>query len=238
VRRATRALAANPALVALSITNEVNLPISPNTSDGAFARADEAIVAGIAEAARTLRRHHRGDVALGFTYAYRFLPNADARFWRSLGTLATPAFRRAIDYVGVQLYPGLFVPPTLIAQTAGEATLEALALVRDCWMPKAGLGDEVEVWVSEIGFATNLGHTEERQASELRDSVAAVHALSGSLGVTDLRYFNLRDNRPDGTDLFDDVGLLRADYSRKPAFDVYRGLIDRLGTRAATIPRR
>ncbi len=105
-------------------------------------------------------------------------------------------------------------------------------------MPQAGLGAETEVWISEIGFATNLGHTEARQQSELADTADAVHALSGTLGVTDFRYFNLRDNRPEGTDLFDDVGLLRADYSPKPAFGTYRGLIERLGTRAdGTIPR-
>jgi hypothetical protein len=238
VRRATKALAKNPAVVAFSITNEVNLPVSANTSDGAFSRAREAIVAGISEADRVLRRRHRGDVELGFTYAYRFVPAADADFWSSVGSLATPRFRRALDYVGVQLYPGLFVPPALVTETAGEATLEALTLVRDCFMPKAGLGSDVPIWVSEIGFATNLGHTEDRQAAELDETVRAVHALSGTLGVTDLRYFNLRDNRPDGADLFDDVGVLRADYSRKPAFGVYRSLIADLGTRRrSTIPR-
>jgi hypothetical protein len=231
VRRAAKALAPNPSLVTLSITNEVNLPISPNTSDGAFAGAKEAIVAGIAEADRALRRHGRRDVDLGFTYAYRWLADSDLSFWSEIGRLATPGFRAGLDYVGVQLYPGLFVPPTLVAETAGEATVEALTLVRECYMPRAGLGPETALQVTEIGFATNLGHTEARQASELSDTVRAVHAFSGTLGVTDLRYFNLRDNRPDGTDLFDDVGLLRADYSPKPAFDVFRSLIRELGTR-------
>ena len=231
VKTATKALAANPALVSLSVTNEVNLPISPNTSDGAYAGALQALVSGVVEAERTLRRAGRTDVEVGFTYAYRYLPESDAEFWRSIGELATPRFRRALDYVGVQLYPGLFVPPTLVGETAGEATLEALTLVRDCYMPMAGLGDGVELWISEVGYATNLGHTEERQQAEVADTAKAVHALSGTLGVTDLRYFNLRDNRPDGTDLFDDVGLLRADYSPKPAFETYRRLIDRLGTR-------
>jgi hypothetical protein len=231
VRRAAKALAPNPALVSLSITNEVNLPVSPNTSDGAFAGATEAIVAGIAEADRALRRQGRKDVELGFTYAYRFLPDADLAFWSEIGRLATPGFRAGIDYVGVQLYPGLFVPPTLAGETAGEATVEALTLVRDCYMPRAGLGPETTLQVTEIGFATNRGHTEAQQASELEDAVRAVHAYSGTLGVTDLRYFNLRDNRPNGTDLFDNVGLLRADYSPKPAFDVYRSLIRELGTR-------
>ena len=239
VRRATRSLAESRALVGLSITNEVNLPVSANTSDGAFDGATEAIVAGMTAADRTLRRIDRRDVDLGFTYAYRWVPEADAAFWTSLGQLATPRFRRALDYVGVQLYPGLFVPPTLTAQTAGEATLEALTLVRGCFMPQAGLGAGTDLWISEIGYATNFGHGEERQAAELADTVRAVHTLSGTLGVTDLRYFNLRDNRPDGDDLFDDVGLLRADYTPKPAFTAYRSLIFDLGTRRrSTIPRR
>lgn len=64
-----------------------------------------------------------------------------------------------------------------------------------------------------------------------------MRAHAGALGVTDFRYFNLRDNRPEGTDLFDNVGLLRPDYSPKPAFSVLRAAIDRMGTRNATIPR-
>lgn len=231
VRRATRALAETPALVALSITNEVNLPMSENTSDGAYEGAIDAIVTGIPTAARVLRRAGRGDVALGFTYAYRYLPMSDTRFWRSIAERAGPRFAGSIDYVGVQLYPGLFWPPVLLTETAGEATLEALTLVRDCYMPLAALGEEIEIWISEIGFATNRGHTEARQAAELAETTEAVHALSGELGVTDFRYFNLRDNRPGGTDLFDNVGLLRPDYAPKPAFDVYRSLISRLGTR-------
>jgi hypothetical protein len=231
-RRATRALARNRALVALSITNEVNLPLSENTSDGAYERAVEAIVRGVRAADRVLRRRGRGEVELGFTYAYRYLPAADVSFWEQIGAHGGPRFRRALDYVGVQLYPGLFWPPVLVTESAGEATLEALTLVRDCYMPKAGLGDDYEVWVSENGYATNLGHSEDRQAAELADTLEAIHAYSGTLGVTDYRYFNLRDNRADGADLFDNVGLLRADYSPKPAFDLFRDLVARFGTRS------
>lgn len=229
VHRATRTLARNRALVALSITNEVNLPVSENTSDGAYDGAVQAIVRGVASAQRALDRRGRGDVELGFTYAYRYLPDADVEFWTELGRLATPRFRRALDHVGVQLYPGLFFPPVLVTETAGEATIEALALVRDCYMPLAGLGEETGIWISENGYATNLGHDEARQAAELDDTVRTVHRYSSTLGVSDYRYFNLRDNRPQGTDLFDDVGLLRSDYSPKPAFALYRELIAETG---------
>ena len=134
--------------------------------------------------------------------------------------------RKALGHVGLQLYPGLFWPPVLLpTQTAGGATAEALTLLRTCWMPMAQLGADVPIWVSENGYATNLGHDEARQVTDLDATLSSVHALDTTLGVTDYRYFNLRDNRPNGTDLFDDVGLLRADYSAKPAFAAFRNAI-------------
>jgi hypothetical protein len=228
VRAATRQLARSRALVALDITNEVNLPLSSNTSDGAYKNPLDALVRGVVAARRVLRAMHRANVSLGFTFAYRYVPSADASFWTSLGQRATPAFRRALGHVGLQLYPGLFWPPLLLpGQSAGDATAEALTLLRDCWMPKAQLGPRVPIWITENGYATNLGHDEARQAAELLSTVDAVHALDRTLGVTDYRYFNLRDNKPNGTDLFDDVGLLRSDYSPKPAFAAYRDLLRR-----------
>jgi hypothetical protein len=226
VRAATRKLARSRALVALDITNEVNLPLSSNTSDGAYKNAIDALVRGVVAARRALRQLHRRGVSLGFTFAYRYIPSADANFWTSLGQKATPAFHKALGHVGLQLYPGLFWPPLLLpGQSAGDATAEALTLLRDCWMPKAQLGSDVPVWITENGYATNLGHDEPRQVTELRSTVDTVHALDTTLNVTDYRYFNLRDNKPNGTDLFDDVGLLRSDYSPKPAFAAYRDLV-------------
>jgi hypothetical protein len=230
VREATAALARNPALVALTITNEVNFPTSPNTSDGAYKNALDALVLGIVAAHQELAAIGRGDVSLGFSYAYRYLPSSDDQFWTGIGQRATPAFLRALDYVGVQLYPGLVYPPVLApGQSAGDATLEALALVRGCYMPLAGLASHVQLWITENGYATNLGHTESEQARDLESTVDDVYRYSGTFGVTDYRYFNLRDNVPAGTDLFDDVGLLRSDYTQKPAFSTYRNLIAAYG---------
>jgi hypothetical protein len=232
VRRATRALARNRRLVALTITNEVNFPISANTSDGAYRNALDALVQGVVAAHRELGKAGRRNVAVGFSYAYRYLPSSDDEFWRGIGQRATAAFRRALDYVGVQLYPGLVYPPVLApGQSGGDATLDALALVRDCYMPLAGLTSRVHLWVTENGYATKLGHTETEQAQNLRSTVEALHRYSGTFGVTDYRYFNLRDNVPAGADLFDNVGLLRSDYSRKPAFSTYRRLIAAYGVR-------
>ena len=48
-------------------------------------------------------------------------------------------------------------------------------------------------------------------------------------GVTNVNWFGLRDNNSAGPDFQSYFGLLRDDYSRKPAFPIYRKLIRRLG---------
>jgi hypothetical protein len=215
---------------ALTITNEVNFPVSPNTSDGSYAGALQAIVVGITAARRELNRLGRPDVALGFSFAWRWLPSSDADFWRRLGALATPQFRHALDYVGLQIYPGLVWPPASPAASAGDDTVEALTLLRNCYLPQAGLGRKVDLWITENGYATNLGRSEADQDVALDSTLDAVHRYSGTLGVTDYRWFNLRDNDSAGTDLFSAVGLLRDDYSEKPSFASYRSWIDAAGT--------
>jgi hypothetical protein len=230
VRRAAQVLGRRPSVKALTITNEVNFPISPNTSDGSYAGALQAIVTGVVAARHELDRIGRPDVELGFSFAWRWVPTSDADFWRQLGALATPEFRRALDYVGLQVYPGLVYPPASATASAGDDTVEALTLLRDCYMPRGGFGRNVDLWVTENGYATNLGRTESDQDLALRSTLDAIHRYSGTLGVTDYRWFNLRDNDSRGPDLFAAVGLLRDDYSEKPAFSTYRSYIDRIGT--------
>jgi hypothetical protein len=145
--------------------------------------------------------------------------------------------------VGLQVYPGLFWPPA--TTDPGGDVVEALTLLRDCWMPKAGLGRDVALSITENGRATRGGAGEDRQAADLRTTLDAVSRWSGTLGVTDYRYFNLRDNASRGADLFDAVGLLFDDYREKQAFGAYRDAIARTGAapasprlRVAVRPRR
>ncbi len=230
VRTAARILGKRPSVKALTITNEANFPISPNTSDGSYSGVLQAIVTGVTAARRELDRIGRPDVELGFSFAWRWVPTADEQFWQQLGSLATPEFRRALDYVGLQIYPGLVFPPASTPAAAGSDTVEALTLLRSCYLPLGGFGPDVDLWVTENGYATNLGRTEADQDTALRTTLDAVHRYSGTLGVTDYRWFNLRDNVSTGTGLFDAVGLLRDDYSEKPAFVTYRSEIQALGT--------
>jgi MFS family permease len=230
VRRAIRILGRRPSVVAVSLTNEANFDVSPNTSDGSYPGVRRGVVAGVVAAQHELHAIHRRDVDLGFSFAWRWLPASDREFWEEIGRRATPRFRRALDYVGLQIYPGLVVPPSIPpGSSAGAATVEALTLMRRCYLPKAGIGPRTDLWVTENGYVTNLGRTEAEQRTALRSTVRAVHRWSGTLGVSDYRWFNLRDNVSAGPGLFDSVGLLRDDYSRKPAFSAYRNAIRRFG---------
>ncbi len=232
VSKAVRRLGRRPSVTAFSITNEINFPVSPNTSDGSYDRALEAMVRGMVVAHRSLRQIGRPRVDLGFTVAWRYLPQADDRFWRDIGALSTRRFKRALDYVGVQLYPGTVWPPVEIpGRTVGDEIAEALTLVRTCYMPKAHLGNGVDLWVTENGYPTKPAvNTEAGQAERLASSVEAVSDHSVDLGVTDYRWFNLRDNDSDGADLFSQVGLLRDDYSPKLAFREFQREITALGS--------
>ena len=90
--------------------------------------------------------------------------------------------------------------------------------------------------MTENGYATRGGTGEERQAGDLTATLDALARYSGTLGITDYRYFNLRDNRSTGPDLFDAVGLLFDDYREKAAFAAFRGAVRR--ARRARRPRR
>ena len=234
VRRAVRILGRRPSVRALSITNEANFDVSPNTSDGSYEGVREAVVEGILAADRKLRRIGRRDIELGFSFAWRWIPASDRSFWEEIGARATPEFRRALDYVGLQIYPYLVWPPSQPpGRGPGDEVVEALTLLRGCYLPKAGIGRRVDLWVSENGYATNLGRSEAGQRRALRSTLEAVHRYSGELGVSDYRWFNLRDNNSGGPDLFDAVGVLRDDYSRKPVFSALRRSIRRIGAGTA-----
>lgn len=231
VRHAVRRLGAIRSVAAFSITNEINFPISANTSDGAYEGAPRALVRGVEAADRVLRRLGRPRVQVGFTVAWRYIPQDDADLWRQIGALGGKRFRRALDYVGVQAYPGLVWPPApLPGRSAGTEVVEALTLIRDCYMPMAGIGRHARLWVSENGYPTRPAlESEAGQSQNLVSTVQSVAAVARTLRVTDYRYFNLRDNDSDGADLFATVGLMRDDYSPKIAFATYRDLIKRLG---------
>ncbi|MDX6664143.1 MAG: hypothetical protein QOG68_349 [Solirubrobacteraceae bacterium] len=225
VRHVVSVFGPDPHVVAMTITNEVNLDVSQNTSDGAYARATDALTRGIVAARAEADRIGRRDLKFGFTYAYRWNPASDATFWTTLAG-AGPAFRRALGFVGVDLYPGTFYPPVIgPMSSAGQELVKGIATVRRCFMPKAKLGARVPIWITENGFQSGAQGDDAGQAAALKDMVASAVAVSGTYGVSDYRWFNLRDNLTGSAGIFDTTGLLHDDYSPKPAFAALRDMV-------------
>ncbi len=228
VRHIVDVFGPNPHLIAMTITNEVNLASSPNTSDGAYPRAEQALIAGIIAAHREAVRRGFDQLRFGFTFAYRFDPVTDAAMFAGLRH-GGAAFRRALGFVGVDYYPELY-PGRRAAIPA--ATVTMMATMRRCFMRLAGLGTRVPLWITESGYDTTPGVVSPaRQRAALVEIVRAVQAAARTYEVTDFRWFNLRDNLS-GTSAFGETsGLLTSAYARKPAFSAYRSLITRFGTR-------
>ncbi len=235
VRHVVDVFGPNPRVISMTITNEVNLSVSPNTSDGFYAGARDALITGIEAAHAEATRRGFTQLRFGFTYAYRFGPADDAAFFAYLGSHGGPRFRAALGFVGLDFYPGSLFPPTLGAGVSYRtATAQALGVMRRCFMRHAGIGAGVPIWVTENGVPTISASAAAAaaQAAALRQLVRAVRDYSGTFNVTDYRWFNLRDSRPQPTGpppLFSSDGLLRSDYTRKPAFSMLHRLIAALG---------
>jgi hypothetical protein len=155
------------------------------------------------------------DDQIGFNWFSHLDPVSDRAFWSDLGSRGGAAFRQAVDFAGVDIYAGTYIPP--LYSVDDEADFRAaLEQVRDDLMPLAGLGPDVPIYVQETGYPT-IGplRDEAKQADALRSYIRATRGLNVGL----LQWFDLADSR---STLGDGWGLLDAAYRPKPAFAVMR----------------
>jgi hypothetical protein len=226
VRRVVDVFGPNRHLLAMTITNEINLAISPNTSDGTYPRAEQALINGIIAAHQEARRRGFGQLRFGFTFAYRFNPVSDAAVFTGLRS-GGAKFRAALGFVGVDFYPELY-PGRATAIPA--ATLQMMGTMRRCFMRLGGLGARVPIWITESGYDTTPGQiTATQQRAALRQIVGTIRSAAQTFGVTDYRWFNLRDNLSSTPAFAETTGLVTDRYRRKPAFFAYRALVRRFG---------
>ena len=225
VREVVRRFGPNPRVVGLQIANEVNFTISPDSSDGAYKNARLALVRGVIAAHDEAARLGYGQLTVGFNWFYRTDPRSEDAFWNGLWTDGGEAFVRAVDWVGLDVYPGTVFPPVEPPGGERDGMVAALDDLRVCEMPLAHLGTAVPIHVEENGWPTGPGRSEADQAEALREMVGAVEEFHGTYGVTDYRWFDLRDHNSSSQNFQHHYGLLRDDYSAKPAFALYRALV-------------
>ncbi|MFI6155832.1 hypothetical protein ACIBCA_24465 [Kitasatospora sp. NPDC051170] len=216
-------------IAALQICEEPNadLPVL----DGSVPGVRRALVEGVVAAKEAALACGFTDLAVGFNAVPAFDP-ADT-FWPEIGELADERFHRALDYVGLDFFPDVFRP--VPGEQLAGAVRWLVESFRNDALPKAGIAPNVPVRICENGWPTGPGpgRSEARQAEVVELVVRTVAGLAAELGVTGYGFFGLRDADSAGADLFHHFGLLRDDYSRKPAFDVLKGLVGEL-TRPST----
>jgi hypothetical protein len=153
----------------------------PGGVDGAFPRADEALVRGVLSAAEA--KH-------------------------ATGATAAIGFAAALDYAGLDVYADVFGPRVGVARVA-EVVGWLLRAFREQTLPIAGVPASTPVRICENGWPTGPGRPEDRQALVLEATLRAVHALRAELDVTHWELFTLRDADSSKDDMFYRFGVLR-----------------------------
>lgn len=180
-------------LAAIQVTGEANLTGIPNAGDGAYPGAIEALVHG-RFAAATVKRQRALDVAVGFAVVPEREPAAGT-FWPAVAALGGSRF---------------------------QAVGEVLRTFRHKALPLAGITNSTPIRICENGWPTGPDRPEGRQAEVLEEVLRAVHARRHELNVTHCELLALRDADSTRANPFHRFGIVRDDYSPKPAFDRLR----------------
>jgi hypothetical protein len=168
-------------------------------------------------AASLAKRRYQATAAIGFAVSPEVEP-ANGSFWPAVAALGGDEVAAAVDYAGLDMYPDVFGPRFELDQLDGAVDW-LLRGFRDQALPLAGIGRDVPIRICENGWPTGAGRSESRQADVLESVLRAVDARANELGVTHWELFTLRDADSSNHDLFHNFGILRDDYSPKPAYD-------------------
>jgi hypothetical protein len=223
-RAAVRAFGPNPGFVSLQVTNEANVGGAPNAADGYYAGARAALIQGVIAAKAEARADRFNRLRVGFNWAYG-TGSGQASFWKRLAK-GGRAFTSSLDWVGLDAYPGTW-GPAIGGDLAGgtvAALDNAMASLRQRYMPLAGIPASVALHVSESGYPTGPGRTQAAQVTAMRSAIGAVNAARTTYNVTDYRWFDLRDSDSASTSFEGHYGLMNDHYTPKAAFAAFRDI--------------
>jgi len=208
-----------PKLSAIQVAEEPNNPDPATGGDGSSPNVMEAVVEGVLAAREEIEAREL-DIAVGTNATPSFNP-AD-RYWPALMNRGGSAFLSALDYVGLDFFPDVFRSlPTPDFRTAVEAVVGSFRGN----LSAVGIPATLPIRISENGWPTGPGRPPARQAEVLEAIVRAICDLRSRFNVTHYEFFALRDAPTRRSGGPTEWGLLRADYSPKPAFETYRRLV-------------
>ena len=238
VRQVVDRFGPNPRVWGLQVTNEVNFTISPDSSDGSYTGARDALIEGVKAAHDEAASKGYANLRVGFNWFYRMDPSTEDAFWGYLRDHGGPAFTKAVDWVGLDAYPGTFFPPVEPPGGHREGMVNAMGTLR-CELTGIGIPEKTPIHIEENGWPTQPpARSYDQQVQVLQAMVTAVNDFRGTFNVTDYRWFDLRDHRTSSTNFQHHYGLLEDDYTPKPAFAAYARLIADLAGRPNVYPGR
>jgi hypothetical protein len=220
-----------PCLYSVQITEEANFTSGPDAIDGAYPRVREALVEGVQAAREELDRAGYGRrVAVGFSATPTFGPSSE--FWAGIGALGGKPFVEALDYVALDFFPDVFRPaaPDGEPGDVSDSVRIVLRALREEWLPAAGIAPAIPIHVGENGWPTRADRPYDRQAQVIDAVIRAVHRHRAAYNVARYTLFALRDASSHRDDIWHQFGVLRDDYTKKPAFETYRRLVEELGS--------
>jgi hypothetical protein len=233
VRAAIASFAREPGFVSAQVTNEANAGGAPNTSDGYYKDARDALIRGVIAAHDLVRADHLHQVQVGFNWAYS-TDQREHAFWSYLRRVGGRRFVDALNWVGLDAYPFTWNSPPAPGSPGGLAAGTAsfidgaLKRLRSSYLPLAGIPHSVPLRITENGYPTGPGRTEAMQVTVMRAGIEAVYRARSTYNITGYRWFDLRDADSSSSSFESQYGIMRDDYSPKPAFAAYQQLVAEL----------
>ena len=211
-----------PNLTTLQITEEAN-STGPG-GDGVTPNVRAALIAGVLAAKVEVERLHL-PIGIGFSATINFNPADD--FWPEIGRIGGQPFVDALDYVALDFFPDVFVPlpPNVNLSDGVRGVLHQFRQVN---LPAAGIPATMPIHIGENGWPTNPTRSYARQAEVLETIIRAVHKYREEFNITKYELFDLRDADSSQDNIFYQFGLLRDDYSPKPAYKIFKQLVAEL----------
>ncbi|WP_406641638.1 hypothetical protein [Amycolatopsis sp. WGS_07] len=197
----------------LQVCEEVNVAAP---LDGGSPGCYDALGAGLA-AALDERTRLGADVAIGFNAAVA-LPGDP--FWDAVRSAVDPEVLTRVDFLGLDFFPDVFRP------VSADALPSAVTYVVQSFRESAsaiGIPGSVPMHITETGWPTGPENSEEQQARVMESVARTVFGLPEA-GVDTYEIFGLRDGLSSGP-RENRFGLLRDDYSAKPAYAMVQRLI-------------
>lgn len=229
VRRVVERLGDDPGVVAVEVTNEPNLATAPDNSDGAHPNVIAALTRGVVAAATERDARGYTHMTVGFNWFHDTGPVDENAFWSAVAAEGGAGFAGALDWVGLNAYPGTYdflaTPPGL----EGREMLTALTKLRRCYLPMIGAGGSIPIRVIENGFPDGFRRPESLMADTLERMLRAVAEHAATFNVTHYLWFDLRDASSPNLTFETHYGLLKDDYTPKEAFGRYASLVSSLG---------